>query len=117
MLLGYEEVILSAFLYLLIIKMSAELLLLGSSALGLILLEDFMTREQVNEYFTDRLEDGEYHRIFEDLCRQPEKFQQYFRMSKQTFNYILNEITPLIRKSNRARECISPEERLMLTLR
>lgn len=81
------------------------------------MLEEMQPREWVNEYFEDIEQNGEYHRIFPDLLQQPERFRQYFRMRPETFFYILEVISPEIRKESNFRKCISPEERLMITLR
>lgn len=66
----------------------------------------------MNEYYQDREEDGEYH-----LIHQPDKFHQYFKMTPETFYYILDQIQPIIVKESAFRKCISPEGRLMITLR
>ncbi|CAG5044663.1 unnamed protein product [Parnassius apollo] len=75
-------------------------------------------RVWVNEIFMYRKQLGEYHHLFEELKLQPMKFFEYFRMCFSTFQYILNAVEPLITKQNtNYRECISPTERLAITLR
>ena len=57
------------------------------------------------------------------LCSQccwskHKNFFQYFRMEPDTFWYILHNIRPYIKKKqSNFRKCISPEERLAVTLR
>lgn len=95
-----------------------ELFVMESSVLKLLVVDSEPYREDwVNEYFVDREVAGEYHRIFPDLLRQPDKFFDYFRMMPDTFYYILHKISPLISKNSNFRRCISPEEKLMVTLR
>lgn len=46
------------------------------------------------------------------------KFHTFYRMSKETYRLLVNRIRPAIVKSNtNMRECVSPEERIMITLR
>nr|CAI5855744.1 unnamed protein product [Callosobruchus analis] len=52
------------------------------------------------------------------LKAQPQKFNEYFRMELQTFDYVLNKVDQrLIRDWCNHKNRISPEERLMVTLR
>lgn len=66
-----------------------------------------------------RLEVGEYHTLLPQLKAQSEKFYEYFRMDKLTFDYILHKIEHRIKKEwcNFHQQKIVPEERLMVTLR
>lgn len=68
---------------------------------------------------SDRVTNGEFHRLYTTLRENPNKFRQYFRMSPTTFDYILKLIEPKmnIRWSNFIRHPISAEERLMITVR
>lgn len=53
-----------------------------------------------------------------ELRADPEKFYNYCRMKPVTFDFILGLITPTIQKRNtNYRQCITPEERLLITLR
>nr|XP_022909001.1 protein ALP1-like isoform X2 [Onthophagus taurus] len=60
---------------------------------------------------------SEYFKIFEELKNQPLKFYEYYRMTYDTYFYILNAIEEDIRKQCNFRECISPSEKLTVTLR
>ena len=53
----------------------------------------------------------------EDIYNDAELFYGYVRMKKDTFVYILNCIKPDLTKYSNFRDTISPEERLILTLR
>ena len=54
----------------------------------------------------------------QDLANYPEKFCNYFRMSKDSFDFLLNLVTPMLeKKSTNWREPISVGERLTITLR
>jgi hypothetical protein len=74
-------------------------------------------KEWVNPIFAEREKCGEFHTLFPKLLEQPQKFYEYFRMNRDTFEYILNNIRPYIEKQSSFRKCISPEERLAVTLR
>jgi len=97
------------------IKME-EQLLLENSLLKLLLLEDEKS-DWVNPIFDEREKCGEFHTLFPMLLEQPQKFFQYFRMGPDTFWYIVHNIRPYIEKQSNFRKCISPEERLAVTLR
>jgi hypothetical protein len=61
---------------------------------------------------------GEFHNLLDDLFKDEESFWKYFRMSSDTFKYILELIHASIKKQNtNFRSSISPEEQLMVTLR
>ena len=52
------------------------------------------------------------------MTESDDKFRSFYRMSKATFNELLQIVAPLIQKQNtNMRECVSPEERIMITLR
>ena len=72
----------------------------------------------VDQFLAERNSKGEYARLFPDLLKDDDKFFCYFRMKKSTFFLVLNKIRSRIEKQNtKYREAISPEERLMITLR
>ena len=59
---------------------------------------------------------GQFHKINKNLREHPQKFTQYYRMSKQCFDEILVLVEPKIRcKNTHWRESISPEERLSVS--
>lgn len=74
-------------------------------------------RYYINDIYQSRNRFGEYHTLFPQLLTQPEKFFQYTRMGKETFYYILEGIRDTVQKYSNFRQCISPEERLVVTLR
>lgn len=61
---------------------------------------------------------GEFHTLYDQLRKYPNKFFEYTRMSINTFDYILNEIRFVITRST-TNFCkpISAEERLFLTIK
>lgn len=71
----------------------------------------------MNDIYVSREERGEYHTLFPQLLEQADKFYEYMRMKKETFYYIQESIRDLIAKQSNFRKCISPEERLVVTLR
>lgn len=73
--------------------------------------------EWVNQIFLKREEHGEFHHLMDDLKKDPEKFFDYFRLSLNTFTYILESVKPELTKHSNFRLVISPEERLTVTLR
>ena len=82
----------------------------------MLLLED-EKKEWVNTIFEERYQCGEFHTLFPRLLEQPVKFFDYFRMHPDTSWYILNGFESLIKKESNFRKCISPRERLAVTLR
>jgi len=96
--------------------MDEQLLLLESPLLKVLLLEDERS-DWVNPNFDERGKRGEFHTLFPMLLEQAQNFFQYFRMGPDTFWYILHNIRPHIEKQSNFRKCISPEERLAVTLR
>lgn len=72
----------------------------------------------VHDILKARTIEGDFYTLFERLQQDPEKFFNYFRMSEETFNYVLSHIRNRLQKKNtHARMCISPKEMLVLTLR
>jgi len=61
---------------------------------------------------------GEFHNLLDDLLKYEERFWRYFRMSSDTFKYILELIrTSIMKQNTNFRRSINPEERLMVTMR
>jgi hypothetical protein len=93
-----------------------SMFLLDTNPLLKILIFEEQKDVWVNEIFEER-KNGEFHTLFPQLLEQPCKFYDYFRMFPETFWYILNDIRDDIKKQSNFRKCISPEERLAVTLR
>lgn len=56
--------------------------------------------------------------VFKDLHTYPERFQSFYRMNTNTFSLLLQKVGPSIRKQDtNFRDFVSPEERLLITLR
>lgn len=60
-----------------------------------------------------------YHLFLKDLKFDKDDFYDYTRMTPETFDYVLNKIEHLLIKKwcNWHRQPISPEERLLVTIR
>ncbi|CAH2010300.1 unnamed protein product [Acanthoscelides obtectus] len=71
----------------------------------------------INEILSRRNLLGEFHHLHDDLLNDPQKFFDYYRMSLDTFQYILSAIESSIAKDSNFRETIRPVERLSVTLR
>ncbi|CAH1989618.1 unnamed protein product [Acanthoscelides obtectus] len=65
----------------------------------------------INEILSRRNLLGEFHHLHDDLLNDPQKFFDYYRMSLETFQYILSAIESSIAKDS-FRETIRPVERL-----
>lgn len=57
---------------------------------------------------------GEFHHLYLNLRRFPDRFWQYCRMSVPSFDLLLEKVRP---KLTRQKKAISPEQRLVLCLR
>ncbi|KAJ8946584.1 hypothetical protein NQ314_008839 [Rhamnusium bicolor] len=65
-----------------------------------------------------RMEYGEFHTLFPDLVEDEVKFFQYFHMSHEKFQTLLDILTPdLTRENTTFRVAIGPKERLAICLR
>ena len=61
---------------------------------------------------------GEFHMLYKDLRKYPDRFYTYYRMSTDQFDYILAQIEHLIYKSSTNwRHSISAEEKLAICIR
>lgn len=77
-----------------------------------------MKRFWVHPIIKVRYLDGVYYNLFEKLTDDPDMFFNYFRMSKDTFDYLLMNLIENIRKQDtNFRMAIPPEEMLAVTLR
>ncbi|XP_046672970.1 protein ALP1-like isoform X2 [Homalodisca vitripennis] len=65
------------------------------------------------------MEFGEYHHLFPQLKKYPDRFFQYTRMDYSTFEYILNLISPHmeVKYTNFVKQPIECDEKLLITLR
>ncbi|XP_066463267.1 uncharacterized protein [Eleutherodactylus coqui] len=63
-------------------------------------------------------EKGHFAMLYADLRRCPEKFQEFIQMSTSAFDGLLDLLRPqLTMQQTLLRRCISPEQRLLITLR
>jgi hypothetical protein len=73
----------------------------------------------VHKCFRNRKSEGEYWTLYKELADNEMKFDQYFRMSKHQFNYLLQKTEKDLKKKNTTtfREATSPVEKLATCLR
>lgn len=72
----------------------------------------------VHPFNKERLRGGHYVTTFQKLKHYKKEFRKCYRMSYSTFRELLSLVKPdLTYKNTVMRECISAEERLVITLR
>ncbi|XP_075711692.1 uncharacterized protein LOC142748488 [Rhinoderma darwinii] len=75
-------------------------------------------RYWVHPIVSQRPRKGHFHTLYDDLRQHPEKFHNFCRMSISSFDCLLSDLGPGITlQDTNMRQCISPEERLIVTLR
>ena len=75
-------------------------------------------RFYVRQFNVDREQDGEFRRRVKRMREvDPQIHREYFRMTKEQFDLILDKIRDRIAHHNNHRYPISPEERLAVTIR
>jgi len=84
------------------------------------MLIDQVSSKNVHNMFRKRKEEGFFSVLIEKhLFRDEKKFREFFRLSWEQFNYVLNLIEDDIKSNpcNRVKEPISAAEKLAVTLR
>jgi len=71
----------------------------------------------ISELCQNRQDFGAFYNVYPIILNDPTMFRNYCRMSKEQFEDLLILIAPIIIKQDAIRTPISPEERLLLTLR
>jgi hypothetical protein len=72
----------------------------------------------VHDVNLSRVTHGEFNVLYKQLRNYEEKFVEYLRMTTETFDILLTKIEEKIQKQDtNYRACMSPEERLVVTLR
>ncbi|XP_075707213.1 uncharacterized protein LOC142741762 [Rhinoderma darwinii] len=75
-------------------------------------------RYWVHPIVSQRPRKGHFHTLYDDLRQHPEKFHNFCRMSISSFDCLLSDLGPGITlQDTNMRQCISPKERLIVTLR
>lgn len=85
-----------------------------------ILTEYAKFRKQVSDVFTNRRNEGTFNSLIKShLLDEEEKFQRYFRLTRERFSFVLNLIEEDLTTSsyNRVKEPITAAEKLALTIR
>ena len=60
---------------------------------------------------------GAFYHLIQELLLGGEQFKSYFRLTTIQFEEVIGRIGSYLQRQNHTRECISPRERLCLTLR
>lgn len=97
---------------------SEDEFLYDSSALRVLALQG-VRNYSVHPVNKGRHKFGQYHTLFSELKKHPQRFFEYLRMNAATFEYILNALEPHLRQNwtNFNKQPIKAEERLVVTLR
>jgi hypothetical protein len=75
-------------------------------------------RHWVHPILSNRLLNGQFYKLYEDLRNCRGKFFNYFRMSTQSFDKLLGFVGPRITHENtQLRLSVPPQERLAVTMR
>jgi hypothetical protein len=80
-----------------------------------VLLKKRRAKTWLHEFNID-LSRGEFFTTCVPMRNYPDKFKEYYRMSIETFDYILRDISKFITGESNFRMCISPEEKLTISL-
>jgi hypothetical protein len=64
-----------------------------------------------------RKEKSEFHHLVKELEEHPNRYEMYFRMTKEEFNFLHDLIRGDISRNTQLREAISTEEKLAVCLR
>lgn len=72
----------------------------------------------VHPLLLERASKGLYHTLHEDLRQDDKIFFKYFRMSKTSFDELLENVrSEVVKIDTKMRKAIPPDERLALTIR
>lgn len=71
----------------------------------------------ISDLCRSRQDFGAFYKVYPIILNDPTMFKNYCRMTKEQFEDLLVLIAPIIIKEDAIRTPISPEERLLLTLR
>lgn len=72
----------------------------------------------IHEYNMDRPLRGEYSNVYRQARMYEDKFYEYLRMTIQTFDCLLSTLEHRLTKiTTKFRQPLTPEERLVITLR
>ncbi len=77
-------------------------------------------RKEVSNVFKNRKNEGIFNNLINShLIDEEERFQQYFRLTRERFSFVLNLIEEDVTTSscNRVKEPITAAEKLALTMR
>lgn len=75
-------------------------------------------RYWVHPLICDRENSGKFFKFYNDLRKYPEKFFDYYRMTINSFDELLQNVREQLKKNcTQLRVPITPEERLTVTLR
>jgi len=91
-------------------------------ALLFLLLQRRMRRRKKRQFWVhpiiENKNESQFNLLYNSLRMYDDKFFNYFRMSKKSFDYLLCELTDIIqRRDTTMRNSIPADERLALTIR
>ena len=94
-----------------------NILVLAAASLLEVKQKDRSHRFWVHPLMEKREDHGAYYTLVKELGQNPDKFQQYFRLTKEQFSYLEKIVSPYLVKKNHSRKAIEPKHRLAITLR
>lgn len=92
-----------------------ELYLTENSMLKYLVFEDNCRQSSVNSLYNR--DNSEYFKQFEELSSQHENFYEYYQVTPDTYRYILQAVEDDLTRQSNFRKCVSPSEKLSVTLR
>jgi hypothetical protein len=79
--------------------------------------DEFLLEVREQKKTVESITDGEYFKLCNILTEFPDKFREYYRMSINSFDYILDSVKDNKRGYCNFRKCIEAGEKLMVALR
>ena len=72
----------------------------------------------VHPLFGNRSRQGAFNNLIQELKDDDEKYFNYFRMSKSSYNELLHRLAPALQRQNtKFRNALTPDEQLTIAIR